>query len=92
MNDRISAKDALDHPFFKQKLAKQEENLNQKENNQATKNLECEEDLSYLNDHESNENSKKVLSNLPDITNVVFQPNILKRKRSLANKQINLNQ
>jgi cyclin-dependent kinase 6 len=93
MTNRISAKDALVHPFFKQNF---QENLitcpvsghNSSINSgYLSKILEIDDDVG-LSDSESG----RKLSTLPDITNV-FHPNILKRKRNTAasNNQQNIN-
>jgi cyclin-dependent kinase 6 len=84
MTNRMSAKDALAHPFFKQNL--QQENLGAGAHNSSinagylSKILENDDDDIGLND---SHNGGRKLSTLPDITNV-FHPNILKRKRNTA--------
>ena len=81
INTRITAKDALIHPFFKQNLTENNENNNlygaaSLSSKTSNSNLNCA--IGELVDSD-----RKVLNSLPDITNV-FQPNILKRKRNLA--------
>jgi serine/threonine protein kinase len=94
LTNRITAKNALAHKFFTE-FSNSENNQNQPSNEcMPSKKDACIEKRLFtdidLNDDEEaniemNESSGK-LSSLPDITNV-FQPNILKRKRSVQQKK-----
>ncbi len=67
---RITAKDALDHVYFKTSFVE--------DNKHGS--ASCDGYLAANDNTENDQENEKPLLSLPDITNI-FQPNILKRKR-----------